>query len=147
MPTDIVQGTRTMEEQRTIYEQGRGKPGPVVTAAEPGDSYHNYGLAFDAAPKAYLSLPDWNPQGPAWEILGRIGESLGLEWGGRWSTPDKPHFQVPSGLAPIADLKAYWNKFQSIMPVTITPSAAGAAMILLVVLGGWLLFRWAGQLR
>jgi peptidoglycan L-alanyl-D-glutamate endopeptidase CwlK len=28
-----------------------------------------------------------------WEEIGRIGESAGLEWGGRWAKPDRPHFQ------------------------------------------------------
>jgi peptidoglycan L-alanyl-D-glutamate endopeptidase CwlK len=28
-----------------------------------------------------------------WEEMGRIGESCGLEWGGRWKKPDRPHFQ------------------------------------------------------
>ena len=31
------------------------------------------------------------------DVLGPIGESLGLEWGGRWQGfPDRPHFQLPN---------------------------------------------------
>lgn len=31
----------------------------------------------------------------AWEELGKMGEDIGLEWGGRWKTlVDKPHFQI-----------------------------------------------------
>lgn len=146
IPTEIVQGVRTMEEQRRLYEQGRSAPGRIVTHAEPGDSYHNYGLAFDVVPTAYKSLPDWNPEGPAWETLGRIGESLGLEWGGRWRSKDLPHFQIPSGLAPLPELKDYWEKFKRVMPITITPTMGGAAMIVLVLLAGYLFYRWAGDM-
>jgi len=28
-----------------------------------------------------------------WEEIGLIGESCGLVWGGRWKSPDRPHFQ------------------------------------------------------
>lgn len=28
-----------------------------------------------------------------WEELGVIAESCGLEWGGRWKKPDRPHLQ------------------------------------------------------
>lgn len=38
---------RTFAEQDGIYAQGRTKPGPVVTYARAGQSYHNYGLAID----------------------------------------------------------------------------------------------------
>lgn len=30
---------------------------------------------------------------PDYEEMGKIGESVGLEWGGRWKKPDYPHFQ------------------------------------------------------
>jgi len=33
---------------------------------------------------------------PEYAKVGPIGESLGLEWGGRWQNfPDYPHFQLP----------------------------------------------------
>jgi len=79
-------------------------------------------------------MKDWNPAGPHWVTLGKLGESLGLEWGGRWKTPDLPHFQIPSSAAPIRELKAYWEKFKKIMPVEIAPSAAGAGVIVAIVL-------------
>lgn len=31
---------------------------------------------------------------PDYEELGRIGEKLGLTWGGRWNPPDFAHFQI-----------------------------------------------------
>ncbi|MES2395824.1 MAG: M15 family metallopeptidase [Bacteroidota bacterium] len=38
---------RTWPEQDGLYAQGRTKPGPIVTYAKGGDSYHNYALASD----------------------------------------------------------------------------------------------------
>ena len=139
IPCEIVQGERSMAAQAAIYAQGRTTPGPIVSHAAPGDSYHNYQLAFDAVPTAYLSLPNWNPTGPLWARIGEIGTALGLEWGGHWSNPDEPHFQLTA--APLSELKAYWNKFQAIMPITVAPSDAG--IILAVGLAG----LWFAVLR
>jgi hypothetical protein len=59
------------------------------------DIHSGFSLAFDIAPTEYLSLKAWNPKGPLWQELGKAGEKLGLEWGGRWkSFPDLPHFQL-----------------------------------------------------
>ena len=57
------------------------------------NSMHCWGLAFDVAViisgKASWIAAHFN-------IVGPIGESLGLEWGGRWQNfPDRPHFQLP----------------------------------------------------
>lgn len=57
--------------------------------------------AIDLAPFAQWQLhgPDklqWDPADPAWKVIGRIGEGLGLEWGGRWANPHDPgHLQLP----------------------------------------------------
>ena len=45
----ITQATRTWAEQDALYAQGRTKPGPIVTQAKGGTSFHNYGLAIDFA--------------------------------------------------------------------------------------------------
>jgi peptidoglycan L-alanyl-D-glutamate endopeptidase CwlK len=31
---------------------------------------------------------------PDYEEAGKIAESIGLKWGGRWKTPDYPHFEM-----------------------------------------------------
>jgi D-alanyl-D-alanine carboxypeptidase len=138
IPCSVVQGTRSFAEQQKVYDQGRTTPGAVVTKARPGDSYHQYGLAFDVVPDAYKNMPDWNPSGPYWVQIGQIGESLGLTWGGRWLSPDEPHFELNA--APISELKAYWDKFQQVMPISITPTigAFGIIMIIAVAYLFWL---------
>ena len=46
---EIGETLRTVKEQDALYEQGRTKPGPIVTNAK-GSSYssqHQWGIAFD----------------------------------------------------------------------------------------------------
>lgn len=83
----ITASYRSNEEQAELYAQGRTKPGPIVTNAKPGQSLHNTRRAIDIVDRQKGYDLDW-------EKLGRIGESCGLEWGGRWqSFKDRTHFQ------------------------------------------------------
>lgn len=92
----VVSGLRTYEEQAALYAQGRTAPGPVVTNARPGYSWHNFGLAFDVVP-VDNGIENW--ASTQWPEIGALGKALGLEWGGDWSSfVDKPHFQNPLGL-------------------------------------------------
>src|SRR5665213_2098850 len=43
----IIESLRTFEESDKLYQEGRTTPGEIVTKAQAGQSYHNYGLAFD----------------------------------------------------------------------------------------------------
>jgi len=43
----IYCGFRSFTEQDALYAQGRTKAGRIVTKARGGQSYHNYGLAYD----------------------------------------------------------------------------------------------------
>lgn len=40
-----------------------------------------------------LDKLQWSADDPVWTKLGRIGEGLGLRWGGRWSKPDLGHLE------------------------------------------------------
>lgn len=133
----MVQGARTFAQQQAIYDRGRTAPGSIVTNARPGDSFHQYRLAVDVVPDAYRHMPDWNPLGPYWKTIGTIGESLGLTWGGRWKLPDAPHFELRA--APLSELKAYWEKFAKVMPITITPTMGAFGIIMLI---GMLYLWW-----
>jgi peptidoglycan L-alanyl-D-glutamate endopeptidase CwlK len=109
-PIIITQTLRTKEEQDALYAQGRTKPGKIVTKAKGGESYHNYGLAFDVAlvvgKRIVWDKNDLNKNNKDdWQEIGELGESVGLEWGGRWKFKDVPHFQKTFGLT-IADLKS-----------------------------------------
>jgi hypothetical protein len=99
----VTQGIRTWEEQDALYAKGRSIPPIgrkfVVTKAKGGQSYHNFGLAFDIVVLDALGKADWNVSHPGWSAAGSLGRSVGLEWGGDWTGfKDWPHFQYTGGL-------------------------------------------------
>lgn len=98
----ITSTFRSWDDQDALYAQGRTRPGAIVTDAMGGDSYHNWGLAFDAAP-VVNGVIAWNDI-DKFRQMGRLGEQAGLEWGGNWTTfyvalVDMPHFQYTFGLS------------------------------------------------
>lgn len=101
-----ISGFRSHQEQAVLYFQGRTTPGPIVTNAKPGDSLHNYGLAVDFCLDGYVHRrglqPDWRIA--SYDVLGRWATKAGLEWGGTWKNPDRPHVQLPG--IPLAHIKA-----------------------------------------
>lgn len=128
----VTQTLRSEEEQTAFYAQGRDpvnevnklrslanlspitdKENKVITKAKTvWDSFHAYGRAFDVAilnkdgKVDWSEEADWNNSGLSdWVELGKIGESIGLEWGGNFSSlRDLPHFQLREGKT-ILDLK------------------------------------------
>ncbi len=104
----ITSTYRDSDSQAALFAQGRTKPGPRVTNARPGHSYHNWRVAFDVVPMRN-GKPVWGTSGEdgkLWEAVGQIGESIGLEWAGRWATfREFPHFQFTGGLT-LADFQA-----------------------------------------
>ena len=79
----IYCGMRSMEEQSALYQKGRTDGSKkIVTKARPGESYHNYGLAFDWVPlkrtakNADLWVANWED-----ETAFRLGEHVGLSFG------------------------------------------------------------------
>lgn len=96
---------RDEEAQNALYLQGRKTPGKIVTNARGGDSYHNWRCAYDCVPLVG-GKPDWTAHDLYLQV-GKIGETLGLTWSGRWQGKMKEtaHFQFTAGLS-IADFKA-----------------------------------------
>lgn len=99
----IVQGLRTFPEQDAIYAQGRTKPGKVVTKAKAGESFHNYGLAFDFCllhtdgSISWSLHEDMDDDGTKdWMEVVKMFRSLGFKWGGDFG--DSPHFEKAKGL-------------------------------------------------
>lgn len=95
---------RTKAEQDALYAQGRTAPGNIVTNAK-GSTYssqHQWGIAVDF----YLDM-DVNGNGTKkddafnnstglFERVGAIAKSVGLGWGGYWtSIKDRPHLYLP----------------------------------------------------
>jgi len=89
----IAETWRSQTEQDTLYAQGRTKPGSIVTNAKYPQSQHCWGTAFDFyrndGKGAYVDTDGFFTK------VGKIGQEIGLEWGGAWtSLVDKPHFQL-----------------------------------------------------
>jgi len=104
----ITSTYRDAESQNALYAQGRTKPGRIVTNAKAGQSWHNWKCAFDVVPLRN-GKPVWGTIGKdleLWNKVGAIGESVGLEWAGRWKRfREFPHFQFTGGLT-LADFQA-----------------------------------------
>ncbi len=98
----ITQTLRDIEYQNQLYAQGRTKPGSIVTNARGGESYHNYGLAFDICKNVkgheYDDVAFFKKVGEIWTEMGGM-------WGGNFDGfVDTPHFEFSGGLT-IKDLQ------------------------------------------
>lgn len=88
-------GFRSFEEQQRIYNQGRTTPGNIVTNAEAGESWHNYGLGADIILNNDRGQPIWPDPSPFWDRLGEVAAEHGLYWGGNFG--DRPHVEFHPG--------------------------------------------------
>lgn len=112
----ITDGYRSPEEQDILHGQGRTMSGSIVTYAEAGESYHNYGLAIDFALRLDDDSVVWdierddNGNGKSdWFEVAMIGKNLGFDWGGDWQRfKDYPHLEMTFGLS-IRDLQRGWR--------------------------------------
>lgn len=114
----ITSGYRSFTEQAALYGQGRssyvykgknyGNPKkPVVTNARPGESIHNYGIAFDfclvkkGGQITWDTNVDLDKDGKAdWIEVVEEAKKLGFSWGGDWkSFRDFPHIEFLGGLS------------------------------------------------
>ena len=95
----VTETLRTLKEQESLYEQGRTKPGKIVTNATGYQSPHCWGVAFDFC----RNKKGWeydNTDG-FFDKVGRIAEAMfdnteyDLFWGGDFRTfVDKPHIEM-----------------------------------------------------
>jgi len=109
--------TRTNEEQAELYAQGRtklfdasGKRLGVVTNSKPGQSIHQYHLAFDIVllldkdgdgkfETATYQMLDFDKDSKVdWLEVAEYFKSIGFVWGGDWKKfKDAPHFEMTFG--------------------------------------------------
>lgn len=104
----VDQTMRTFAESDALYQQGRTKPGPIVTQAKAGQSWHNYGLALDF--HLQINGKDvWDEKNPNWMVVVNIFKAHGFTWGGDWkSFKDYPHLEYKGGNT-LASLQAKHN--------------------------------------
>lgn len=114
----IGECVRTVAEQDALYAKGRTRSGAIVTNCK-GSSYssmHQWGVAFDfylvmdVDGDGKTSDDAFNDATGLFEKVGKIGQSIGLEWGGSWkSFKDKPHFQLPDWGSTATKLKKQYG--------------------------------------
>lgn len=108
----ITEKWRSNKRQDDLFAQGRSMNGNIVTYAEGGESYHNYGLAIDYAVRNKDGKIIWdtgydgnNNDESDWFEVADIAKELGFEWGGDWQNfKDYSHLQMDFGLS-IGQLK------------------------------------------
>lgn len=127
----IVQGFRSFTEQHELFCQpsdgkdndGDGKideKDEMVTKADAGKSYHNYGLAIDFAilyndgkVLSWNLAKDGNSNGVAdWMEVVNVFKANGWVWGGDWKGgfKDNPHLEKTFGLSVSQCLQRYLAK-------------------------------------
>jgi peptidoglycan L-alanyl-D-glutamate endopeptidase CwlK len=81
IPFRVFEAWRSPQRQKYLWEQGRTRPGGIVTKAQAWESYHQYGLAADL-----VLFEDgkwsWNTDGQRaawWKRLHELGRDAGLE--------------------------------------------------------------------
>lgn len=87
--TDTV---RTKAEQDKLYAQGRTTVGKVVTWVKYPHSNHNWGMAVDFCRNDGKGA--YNDTDGFFRKVGQIAKKYGLQWGGDWDSPDKPHLEL-----------------------------------------------------
>jgi len=108
----VISGLRTYAQQQALYEQGRTKPGDRVTKAQAGQSYHNFGIAWDVG--IYTNNGVYDVKQKLYIEAAKAAKSKisGMVWGGDWKSfsDDVGHYQVDLGRVDIASLR---KKFES----------------------------------
>lgn len=94
----VTDGYRSAEEQNNLHDQGRSKPGKIVTNAKGGQSFHQYRVAIDFCPSHGAVLLYWDRD--RFFRCAALAKACGFEWSER----DMPHLQYRDGLS-IADFR------------------------------------------
>ena len=129
----IGECVRTVAEQDALYAKGRYAAGSVVTNCK-GSSYssmHQWGVAFDfylimdVDGDGKTSDDTYNNATKLFDKVGKLGQSIGVEWGGSSKSPvDKPHFQLPDWGSTAKKLKEQYGTPDKFMATWNTGSSA-----------------------
>lgn len=95
-PFRVFESYRTPERQKWLYDQGRTRPGSIVTKAPPWRSMHQYGLAADLVLfiDGQWSWRDSGPLAAHWALLRQHAAAAGL----RTLSWEAPHVEWPVSL-------------------------------------------------
>lgn len=85
----ITETYRSQERQEWLYQQGRSRPGKVITWTH--NSRHTSGRAWDICQNIKGHEYD-NPN--FFKQCGQVAKELDITWGGTWKEQDTPHFEI-----------------------------------------------------
>lgn len=85
----ITETYRSQARQDYLYAQGRTRPGNKVTWTK--NSRHTSRRAWDICKN--VKGQEYSDSS-FFKKCGDIAEQYGITWGGTWSTPDAPHFEI-----------------------------------------------------
>lgn len=94
----VTCGIRTQEEQNALYEQGRTKPGKIVTWTKQSNHLvkeDGFGHAVDLDPTP-INFNDIERYKFLAALMFRAAmeNEVQINWGGFWKKPDWGHFQI-----------------------------------------------------
>jgi len=98
----VTDGIRTAEQQNALYQQGRSKPGKIVTNCDGIRNKSNHQLKADGFGHAVDCCfvvdgkPSWDSKLP-WNLYGEMVKSQNLSWGGSFKSlvgGDSPHAEL-----------------------------------------------------
>jgi hypothetical protein len=115
LPLDTVQSTSVLNQYRPI--------------APYGESFHDFGAAFDLA---IVARPSGMSQYAALAMAGAYAPQIGLRWGGEFENPDPPHFELDVSLATAQDLYTQATGDTSAQDASGTGGTSSAMDLLLI---------------
>lgn len=95
LPALITETYCSQERQNYLYEQGRIQSRTGVTWTK--NSRHTGRCAWDICQN--VRGQEYSDKA-FFKKCGEVAKELGITWGGEWSTPDLPHFEVKSDWKP-----------------------------------------------
>lgn len=108
--TTKILGYRS-DDYKAALSAGTIRPDTTLQQFRPiapfGSSFHNYGAAFDVRVTA---RPASMTEYAALRALGLYAPNIGLRWGGNFTNPDPPHFELA---IPLTEAKARYTSFAS----------------------------------
>lgn len=124
----ITDTLRTKAEQNALYAQGRTAPGQIVTNAKYPQSNHCWGIAFDFCRDDGRGAFD--DSDGFFSKVGQVGKSIGLSWGGDWTSfKDKPHFEY-TGFGKWRDLQNKYGTPEKFLGTSNPASSAASGNVL-----------------
>lgn len=112
LPVMMFEGYRSKDRQLWLFEQGRSRPGRIVTNARPGMSWHQYCCAADLA--GYVD-GQWT-----WAIDYSRIRAIMLKHHFETLTFEQAHFQMTGGIllhdAQLMSLEELWTKIALTLP-------------------------------